>query len=113
MKKPITILSFALLASVSACNSNSGNKEAELERLKKEQAEIEGKIAQLEGEVKTSGKGGQLDQKPVPVNVLTVKRSEEHTSELQSQSNLVCRLLLEKKNDRISSKPMILLYICI
>src|SRR2546427_2005108 len=26
-------------------------------------------------------------------------RSEEHTSELQSQSNLVCRLLLEKKND--------------
>src|SRR2546427_9473057 len=28
----------------------------------------------------------------------TVTRSEEHTSELQSQSNLVCRLLLEKKN---------------
>src|SRR2546430_3279820 len=27
-------------------------------------------------------------------------RSEEHTSELQSQSNLVCRLLLEKKNER-------------
>src|SRR2546430_11053556 len=27
----------------------------------------------------------------------TNKRSEEHTSELQSQSNLVCRLLLEKK----------------
>src|SRR2546430_9668807 len=28
-------------------------------------------------------------------------RSEEHTSELQSQSNLVCRLLLEKKNTHI------------
>src|SRR2546430_10914321 len=27
------------------------------------------------------------------------KRSEEHTSELQSQSNLVCRLLLEKKKN--------------
>src|SRR2546430_9736471 len=27
------------------------------------------------------------------------RRSEEHTSELQSQSNLVCRLLLEKKNN--------------
>src|SRR2546430_12740915 len=26
-------------------------------------------------------------------------RSEEHTSELQSQSNIVCRLLLEKKNN--------------
>src|SRR5256886_13530080 len=32
----------------------------------------------------------------VPSDLL---RSEEHTSELQSQSNLVCRLLLEKKND--------------
>src|SRR5688572_31356880 len=30
-------------------------------------------------------------------------RSEEHTSELQSQSNLVCRLLLEKKNTPITS----------
>src|SRR2546427_6980632 len=29
-------------------------------------------------------------------------RSEEHTSELQSQSNLVCRLLLEKKKKRYS-----------
>src|SRR5256886_6253962 len=29
-----------------------------------------------------------------------LRRSEEHTSELQSQSNLVCRLLLEKKNRR-------------
>src|SRR5688572_31358914 len=29
-----------------------------------------------------------------------VLRSEEHTSELQSQSNLVCRLLLEKKNTK-------------
>src|SRR2546430_4329908 len=28
-------------------------------------------------------------------------RSEEHTSELQSQSNLVCRLLLEKKKENI------------
>src|SRR2546430_9242979 len=33
-----------------------------------------------------------LDDPPMPI------RSEEHTSELQSQSNIVCRLLLEKKN---------------
>src|SRR2546427_6683175 len=31
-------------------------------------------------------------------------RSEEHTSELQSQSNLVCRLLLEKKKQEHSTK---------
>src|SRR5688572_33365046 len=36
----------------------------------------------------------RLDISPV----LGQDRSEEHTSELQSQSNLVCRLLLEKKN---------------
>src|SRR2546427_2143414 len=32
-----------------------------------------------------------------------VDRSEEHTSELQSQSNLVCRLLLEKKKNKKTS----------
>src|SRR2546430_10832335 len=32
-------------------------------------------------------------------------RSEEHTSELQSQSNLVCRLLLEKKKNTVQSDP--------
>src|SRR2546430_3553660 len=31
-------------------------------------------------------------------------RSEEHTSELQSQSNLVCRLLLEKKNTLLARR---------
>src|SRR6266478_9189060 len=31
-------------------------------------------------------------------------RSEEHTSELQSQSNLVCRLLLEKKKQQINTQ---------
>src|SRR2546427_1199000 len=35
-----------------------------------------------------------------PVVSFPSRRSEEHTSELQSQSNLVCRLLLEKKKQR-------------
>src|SRR2546427_3850106 len=34
-------------------------------------------------------------------------RSEEHTSELQSQSNLVCRLLLEKKKKKITKSTTI------
>src|SRR5690606_27546265 len=33
----------------------------------------------------------------LPVSTTVLKRSEEHTSELQSRENLVCRLLLEKK----------------
>src|SRR5688572_31056569 len=38
-----------------------------------------------------------------------VDRSEEHTSELQSQSNLVCRLLLEKKKQITPPYPLKLL----
>src|SRR2546430_9010650 len=46
---------------------------------------------------------GAAARPPEPSTMLMLKeehhqRSEEHTSELQSQSNLVCRLLLEKKN---------------
>src|SRR5688572_32703204 len=36
-------------------------------------------------------------RRPSPSSSALRGRSEEHTSELQSQSNLVCRLLLEKK----------------
>src|SRR5579871_6876277 len=35
-------------------------------------------------------------------NVLIRRRSEEHTSELQSRRDLVCRLLLEKKKDEFA-----------
>src|SRR5256886_3511224 len=44
-----------------------------------------------------NGKGKVTSAAGAPGSML-LKRSEEHTSELQSQSNLVCRLLLEKKN---------------
>src|SRR5260221_10826644 len=37
----------------------------------------------------------------VPKQIFDLFRSEEHTSELQSHSDLVCRLLLEKKNIHI------------
>src|SRR5262249_59646236 len=41
---------------------------------------------------------------PAPSSAMrTVTRSEEHTSELQSLTNLVCRLLLEKKNGMSST----------
>src|SRR2546430_5322462 len=38
--------------------------------------------------------------------VTPAARSEEHTSELQSQSNLVCRLLLEKKKTIMTIRPI-------
>src|SRR2546430_13150036 len=43
----------------------------------------------------------KLAQAGIPLSIAKMMdaRSEEHTSELQSQSNLVCRLLLEKKKN--------------
>src|SRR5688572_31264171 len=41
--------------------------------------------------------GRELRAGPPALDGMDESRSEEHTSELQSQSNLVCRLLLEKK----------------
>src|SRR5688572_31963156 len=47
-----------------------------------------------------NGHVGIVETAPDPTTgVGTFYRSEEHTSELQSQSNLVCRLLLEKKKN--------------
>src|SRR5690606_40534209 len=40
-----------------------------------------------------------------PREALVDDRSEEHTSELQSRENLVCRLLLEKQKQRTSTAP--------
>src|SRR5256885_582295 len=42
---------------------------------------------------------------PLSRRVLRFIRSEEHTSELQSPCNLVCRLLLEKKNNNYFKAP--------
>src|SRR2546427_165256 len=61
---------------------------------------------------KPSGLIPSMKASPLPVRITTrlwwsspiAWRSEEHTSELQSQSNLVCRLLLEKKKKKGSSR---------
>src|SRR5438034_5272620 len=49
------------------------------------------------GALEFSDRGRALLGCPAP---LTTSRSEEHTSELQSHSDLVCRLLLEKKKKK-------------
>src|SRR5437016_10094620 len=49
----------------------------------------------------SSGSCGNVDCWPYRKTKAAARRSEEHTSELQSLTNLVCRLLLEKKNKRL------------
>src|SRR5688572_32088934 len=69
--------------------------------------ELHGASPFLQGEVgrwsgAPRGAGGRADSSKSRMrsrrSLRRSSRSEEHTSELQSQSNLVCRLLLEKKN---------------
>src|SRR2546430_11833584 len=47
----------------------------------------------------TAGDAASTATISAPWKGVRIARSEEHTSELQSQSNLVCRLLLEKKKN--------------
>src|SRR3989442_4291139 len=56
-------------------------------------------IARINGRVIIceTGIGTKLSEKRA-LQVMSIMRSEEHTSELQSRPHLVCRLLLEKKN---------------
>src|SRR2546426_6828522 len=52
------------------------------------------------------GGSRKLELRPAVIKRSIWPRSEEHTSELQSPCNLVCRLLLEKKNDaRVQVAP--------
>src|SRR5256885_3982111 len=46
----------------------------------------------------------EISHRPIGPALENISRSEEHTSELQSPCNLVCRLLLEKKNRQIAKK---------
>src|SRR2546430_13444972 len=71
----------------------------------------EGRSEQILGKVLRANAGKRLyvATKIPPKNLkwpsrrdFTLDRSEEHTSELQSQSNLVCRLLLEKKKKTLA-----------
>src|SRR2546430_7785126 len=52
--------------------------------------------------VVTEEKSLKMITKKFELSFFDFNRSEEHTSELQSQSNLVCRLLLEKKKKKFT-----------
>src|SRR3712207_8021719 len=76
--------------------------EAALARYEAEKADYDKRFAEVEA--KRTERQSWLDGKQ-GFNELRerIKRSEEHTSELQSRQYLVCRLLLEKKN-KISTR---------
>src|SRR5438034_8869071 len=68
------------------------------------------RAARSRGARRGSPAGNDVEpEDPVAIRPLERVRSEEHTSELQSHSDLVCRLLLEKKkkNKKLNKRKMI------
>src|SRR5688572_32698852 len=84
-----TLFRSVVLAATSLVIQAQPAPSADLQRLKQLVAAQEQQIADQQR---------QLDSLRTSLDQQKALRSEEHTSELQSQSNLVCRLLLEKKN---------------
>src|SRR5205085_3268131 len=76
-------------------DGHDGQEPADRRQLRGAVQALPGVEADLAGVGRRSGRQRGVPQRP---------RSEEHTSELQSQSNLVCRLLLEKKKST-QTKP--------
>src|SRR5688572_1156193 len=82
---------------------------ARFARLEDEYERRGGYRAEADARAIVAGLGLSQDRLDLPVGALSGGerrrlRSEEHTSELQSQSNLVCRLLLEKKKQTTTSR---------
>src|SRR2546427_4268070 len=87
-----------LFRSVDRADASDG-REAVQRQGRRVPARIRGRVMRTQAPVSTAA--------PLKVAIVShFARSEEHTSELQSQSNLVCRLLLEKKK-KLVSKHMI------
>ncbi|MFC6997116.1 efflux RND transporter periplasmic adaptor subunit [Rufibacter roseus] len=83
MKKQI-IAAFVIMAVLSACGEK--DKQAQLAELKKEQAELSGKIAKLEAELEKEGKGPKVNT--VPVSVVTVQpETFRHYLEVQGRAD--------------------------
>src|SRR5207249_7063908 len=81
---------FAMLLLVSGNWHALAKLETELKRL----AETSNLSIHLK---RTEPRAARTDMLPYSIDVVCLDRSEEHTSELQSRFDLVCRLLLEKK----------------
>src|SRR5438874_8063511 len=73
-------------------------RSSDLKKLREEQHKARAEqLAQIE-EAQANEQWERTARRQAKVESILLERSEEHTSELQSRRDLVCRLLLEKKN---------------
>lgn len=84
MKQIAVVIAAAVL--ITACNGQAGDKEAELNKLLKEQKELNDRIAKLQSELLKEGKGNVKDQKYKQVVTLTVLPQDyKHYLEIQGK----------------------------
>src|SRR2546430_6926346 len=76
-----------------------------LDAVRAKEGGLEAQFFSIWVETELFGLGGARAMKRADLQIEAVRRSEEHTSELQSQSNIVCRLLLEKIHTRALYTP--------
>src|SRR3712207_7676839 len=74
-------------------------------RCRRGRSEGRARCAEYPATERARGRGNGATPTEVVEPATTIGRSEEHTSELQSRQYLVCRLLLEKKNNKDCSPP--------
>src|SRR3712207_8771314 len=88
---------------VTTCFSNPGTSEMHFVAALDSVPEMRGVLGLFEGVV-TGAADGYGRTSSTNCTPTSSRRSEEHTSELQSRQYLVCRLLLEKKQDLLPHK---------
>src|SRR5690242_21634056 len=92
------MMKWALLGGAAFAVMSTSAQADELTALKAQLEALQARVTQLEAQPATSMPSGySLLSMRDGSQAAPVARSEEHTSELQSHVNLVCRLLLEKK----------------
>src|SRR5690606_40785459 len=111
----LTAAAAALALGLTACGGESGQTSSTTSTAEESQPAAAGKIGVILPDSKSSARWETADRKYLQEafeaagveydiqnaqNDKTAFRSEEHTSELQSRENLVCRLLLEKKKKK-------------
>src|SRR5438309_5565142 len=102
-EKPSPFLVDAVKASASRFKETKNALEARQKELDARQAELESQRVDMDRQaerLRAEREEFQKEKEQVNAGRSSIDRSEEHTSELQSQFHLVCRLLLEKKKKK-------------